>query len=74
MSEETPKEETQVPVEEKREKNCVVISEHMKPLFDCCKDFEEGKIDPSDFFARTLISTGKFMEEVKKTREMEKSE
>lgn len=61
-------EETEVEVPKK---DCIVIPENMKPLFDCCKDFEEGKIDSEDFFAKALIRTGEFMRAVK---EMTRSE
>lgn len=45
--------------------DCIIIPRHMKPLIDCCKDFDEGKIDSSDFFAQALIKTGEFMKSVK---------
>jgi len=41
----------------------------MKPLVDCCRDFDEGRIDASEFFARTLVKTGEFMQTVKKRQE-----
>jgi hypothetical protein len=66
--EEIPPEET--PVEEKPKKpDCYVVPEHIKPLLDCCQDFDEGKIDASEFFARTLVKTGEFMQAVKKRQE-----
>ena len=71
ISEENQSEEA--PVEEKKS-DCVVIPEHMKPLFECCKDFEEGRIDSSEFLARTLIRSGEFMQNVKKKRESEQIE
>lgn len=51
------------PIQTKNE--CIVIPDHMKPLFECCKDFDEGRIDSNDFFARALIRTGEFMQAVK---------
>ena len=65
LSEETDVEETIVEVPKR---DCIVIPEHMKPLFECCKDFDEGKIDSNDFFAKALIRTGEFMQAVKKTK------
>ena len=61
--EETTQEETT------EEKECIVIPQHMKPLFECCKDFDEGKIDSGDFFSKALIRTGEFMQNVRKRRE-----
>jgi hypothetical protein len=71
VPEETVEEES---AEETKQEECVIIPEHMKPLFECCKDFDEGKIGESDFFARSLIQTGEFMQNVKKRREIEPSE
>ena len=51
------------------EKECIVIPDHMKPLFECCKEFDEGKLDSGDFFAKALIRTGEFMQSVRKRRE-----
>lgn len=71
--EEIPPEET--PVEEKPKKpDCYVVPEYIKPLLDCCKDFDDGKIDASDFFAKTLVNTGKFMEEVAKRKATQTTE
>ena len=57
------------------EKACLVVPENIKPLVECCKDFEEGKMDSSDFFAKALIHTGEFMQKVKgKAKENEESE
>ena len=60
--------------EEPSEPECIVIPEHMKPLFECCKEYDEGKIAEGDFFARTLVRMGEFMENVKKKREGGESE
>ena len=57
------------------EKACLVIPENIKPLVECCKDFEEGKMDSNDFFAKALIHAGEFMQKVKdKAKENEESE
>lgn len=56
------------PVEEKpveKKPECYVVSERAKPLVECCKDFEEGRIDESTFFAEALVRTGEFMKAVK---------
>lgn len=71
FQEETVPEET---AEETPQPECITIPEHMKPLFECCKEYDEGKIGESDFFARSLIKTGEFMQNVKKRREAEPSE
>jgi hypothetical protein len=65
MSEESGSE----PIVKEKKPNCEVIPEHMKPLVDCCRDFDEGRIDASEFFARTLVKTGEFMQTVKKRQE-----
>lgn len=72
MSEEEPK-VAEKPIE-KPKPNCIVVPEHIKPLLECCRDFEEGKIDDSEFFARTLVRTGEYMQNVKKNRSQPKSE
>lgn len=54
--------------EEKPGEKCVTIPEHMKPLFECCKEYDEGKIDSSEFFARALVRTGEFMQKVKEKK------
>ena len=53
----------QKPVEKKSE--CYIVPERAKPLVECCKDFEEGRIDESTFFAEALVRTGEFMKSVK---------
>ncbi len=72
---EAPKEETAseepTTTEEASQPECVTIPEHMKPLVECCREYDEGKIDSGDFFARALIRTGEFMQNVKKKRESE---
>lgn len=68
MSDEEPK------VEVKPKPECIVIPEHIKPLIDCCRDFEEGRIDDSEFFARTLVKTGEYMQTVKKMKNQSKPE
>ena len=68
----TPEEVTEeepTTTEEKTEPECITIPEHMKPLFECCKEYDEGKIGEGDFFARTLVRMGEFMQNVKKKRE-----
>ena len=60
--------------EETSQPECITIPDHMKPLFECCKEYDEGKIGEGDFFARSLIRTGEFMQAVKKRKEGEKSE
>ena len=74
--EETVQEETteEVTTEESSQPECITIPDHMKPLFECCKEYDEGKIGSSDFFARALIRTGEFMQSVKKKRESETGE
>jgi len=72
-------EEGNIPQEEnvqesKPKKDCYVVTEHIKPLLDCCEEYEQGKIDDATFFARTLTKTGEFMESVKKSREAKPSE
>ena len=76
MSEEesTQEEVREETVEETPQPECITIPEHMKPLFECCKEYDEGKIDSPDFFARALIRTGEFMQAVKKKKEGETSE
>lgn len=74
VAEEEIENEEVVDEELPKKENCIVIPEHMKPLFECCKDFYEGKIDDSDFFARALVRTGEFMQNVKKKREGAESE
>ena len=74
MSEEETTAEEPTTTEEKAEPECITIPEHMKPLFECCKDYDEGKIGASDFFARALIRTGEFMQSVKKKHEGEEGE
>lgn len=66
--------EEQPTTEETPTNECIVIPKHMKPLFECCKDLDEGKIDSTEFFARALVRTGEFMQNVKKKREGEPSE
>jgi len=68
VSEENEAEETVEETSEEPEKkeNCIVIPESMKPLFECCKEFDEGKINDSTFFAKALVRTGEFMQNVKK--------
>jgi len=51
------------PVEKKVD--CYVVPETAKPLVECCKDYEEGRIDESTFFAEALVRTGEFMKSVK---------
>lgn len=65
MSEENERE----PIIKEKKTPCEVIPEYMKPLVDCCKDFDEGKIDASEFLARTLVKTGELMQTVKKRQE-----
>ena len=72
QEEETVAEETTE--EESPKPECITIPEHMKPLFECCKEYDEGKIDSSEFFARALIRTGEFIQNVKKKREGAESE
>lgn len=89
MSEENPAEETQPeepseeiaeepvtePSEEPKKPNeCIIIPEHMKPIVDCCRDYDKGKIDGTSFFSSVLVSTGKFMQDVEKRRTGEQSE
>lgn len=75
MSEEEGQVPEEKPVEEKPQKpNCYVVPEHIKPLLECCEEYEKGKIDEATFFARTLTKTGEFMEAVKKMREVKSSE
>jgi hypothetical protein len=52
---------------EKTEKKpeCYVVPDSVKPLVECCKDFEAGRIDESTFFADALVKTGEFMKFVK---------
>ena len=45
--------------------DCTVIPKTMKPLFDCCKDYSEGKLSDGDFFSTLLVKTGEFMKNVK---------
>ena len=73
MSEEETVQE-EATTEESSQPECIVIPEHMKPLFECCKEYDEGKISEGDFFARSLIRTGEFMQAVKKKKEGEESE
>ncbi len=72
---EAPEEETAseepTTTEEASQPECVTIPEHMKPLVECCREYDEGKIDSGDFFARALIITGEFMQNVKKKQESE---
>jgi len=57
------------------EKACLVVPEGVKPLVECCRDFENGKLESDDFFAKALIHTGEFMQKVKgKAKENEESE
>lgn len=78
VEEETVKTESETETTEEKEtpeKTCLNIPDHLKPLFECCRDFEEGKIESSDFFAKALIHTGEFMQKVKnKPEESEESE
>lgn len=74
QEEETVSEEEPTTTEETPQNECIVIPEHMKPLFECCKEYDEGKIGEGDFFARSLIRTGEFMQAVKKRKEGETSE
>ena len=46
----------------------------MKPLIDCCKEYAEGKIDATNFFVRSLIRTGEFVQSVEKKKENEAPE
>jgi len=65
MSEESSESQ---PVEEKpieKKPDCYVVPEHAKPLVECCKDYDEGRIDESTFFAEALVRTGEFMKAVK---------
>jgi len=52
------------------EPECVTISDHMKSLVNCCKEFEEDKVDEGTVALKTL----EFMQAVKKTKESGKSE
>jgi len=73
MSEEESQEEAEAKkevVEEEKVKEpvkepCLTLPDHMKPLVDCCKEFEEGKVDEGDVALRTL----EFMQAVRKRRE-----
>ena len=66
MSENESSEETTETSTETVREDCVVLPNSMKPLFECCKDYSDGKIDSSDFFAKMLQRTGEFMQKVKK--------
>jgi len=59
----------ETPVKEKPTVDCEVIPAHIKPLLDCCRDYDQGKIGPDDFFAKALTRTGEFMLEVSKRRQ-----
>lgn len=73
--EETSSEESSESINEETPQNeCIVIPKYMQPLFECCREYDEGKIDSSEFFARSLIRTGEFMQNVKKRKESEVSE
>lgn len=48
--------------------NCIIIPEHMKALVECCQEYDQGKIESGDFFAKALMRTGEFMQEVQKRR------
>jgi hypothetical protein len=70
MSEETDSE----PIVKEKKSDCQVIPEHIKPILDCCRDYDEGKIDSAEYFAKTLQKTGEFMQIVKKMRETQNVE
>ena len=46
----------------------------MKPLIDCCKEYAKGTIDGTNFFTRSLIRTGEFVQSVEKKKETEAPE
>lgn len=74
-TEEQPSEEaTEEVVEEAPKNECIVLPEHTKPIVECCKEYDEGKIDSGDFFSKALISIGNFMQSVSKKKEAEQSE
>lgn len=69
MNDENPEssEPHEEPVPEKIEKkpDCYMVPDSVKPLVECCKDFEAGRIDESTFFADALVKTGEFMKTVR---------
>ena len=72
MSEESPTESSS---EETPKKNdCLIVSEPVKPLLECCEKYERGEISDSDFFATALIRTGELMKHVKQQREAKSGE
>jgi len=76
MSEEASNESSSEPVAEETPKknDCLIVSEPVKPLLECCEKYERGEIGDSDFFATTLIHTGELMKRVKQERESRSSE
>jgi len=57
-----------------KQSKCIVIPENIKPLIECCRDYEQGKISSTDFFSKTLIRTGEFMQRVELSKKTPKSE
>jgi hypothetical protein len=60
--------------EPKKPDECIIIPEYMKPIVNCCRDYDAGKIDGTSFFSSVLVSTGKFMQDVEKRRSGEQGE
>lgn len=74
MSDENPEPQEQEPAAEKlieKKSDCYHVPESVKPLVECCKDFEAGRIDESTFFADALVKTGEFMKFVKSRPKVE---
>jgi len=72
MSEETSNESSS---EETPKKNdCLIVSEPVKPLLECCEKYKRGEIDDSDFLATVLVRAGELMKDVKQQRETRSSE
>ncbi len=73
VKETAPQEETETepPTPGSEDQKCPIIPDHLKPLVECCEQYDKGEIGGDEFFAKSLINTGKFMQSVRDRRKAE---